>query len=110
MCLRQSCVRPVLVNIDYWIYDLHSDGKTKRAPVQDMLSVLVGSRKVAFSTVLMDTWYATKNVLLHIESLGKCYYCPMKANRRVDDSHATRPYQRIDSLSWTVSEQESGKL
>lgn len=105
-------VNPVLDRfwlIDYRIYDLHSDGKTKLDHVQDMLSVLVDSRKVAFSTVLMDTWYATKRVMLHIESFGKCYYCPMKSNRQVDDSNATRPYQRIDSLSWTSSEQQSGK-
>ena len=105
-------VNPVLDRfylIDYRIYALHSDGKTKLDPVQDMLSVLVDSRKVAFSTVLMDTWYATKKVMLHIESLGKCYYCPMKSNRHVDDSNATRPYQRIDSLSWTASAEASGK-
>ena len=105
-------VNPVLDRfwlIDYRIYDLHSDGKTKLDHVQDMLSVLVNSRKVAFSTVLMDTWYATKKVMLHIESLEKFYCCPMKANRHVDDSNATRPYQRIDSLSWTASEQASGK-
>ena len=105
-------VNPVLDRfwlIDYRIYALHSDGKTKLDHVQDMLSVLVNARNVAFSTVLMDTWYATKKVMLHIESLGKFYYCPMKTNRQVDDSNAPRPYQRIDSLSWTASEQESGK-
>ena len=105
-------VNPVLDRfwlIDYRIYDLHSDGKTKLDHVQNMLSVLVNARKVTFSTVLMDTWYATKKVMLHIESLGKLYCCPMKSNRQVDDSNATRPYQRIDSLSWTVSEEETGK-
>ena len=105
-------VNPVLDRfwlIDYRIYDLHSDGKTKLDHVQDMLSVLVNARNVAFSTVLMETWYATKKVMLHIESLGKFYYCPMKTNRQVDDSNATRPYQRIDSLSWTTAEQQSGK-
>ena len=105
-------VNPVLDRfwlIDYRMDDLHSDGKTKLDHVQDMLSVLVNARTVAFSTVLMDTWYATKKVMLHIESLGKFYYCPMKTNRQVDDSNATRPYQRIDSLSWTTAEQQSGK-
>ncbi|MYK21740.1 transposase, partial [Candidatus Poribacteria bacterium] len=105
-------VNPVLDRfwlIDYRIYALDSDGKTKLDHVQDMLSVFVNARKIAFSTVLMDTWYATKKVMLHIESLGKCYYCPMKSNRHVDDSNATRPYQRIDSLSWTATEQQSGK-
>ena len=105
-------VNPVLDRfwlIDYRIYDLHSDGKTKLDHVQDMLSVLVNARNIAFSTVLMDTWYATKKVMLHIESLGKFYCCPMKTNRQVDDSNATRRYQRIDSLSWTTAEQQSGK-
>ena len=89
--------------IDYRIYDPRGDGKTKLAHVQEMLSVFVESRALAFSTVLMDSWYATKSVLLHIESLGKQYYCPLKSNRRVDDSNATQPYQCIDALEWTVS-------
>ena len=37
--------------------------------VQDMLSVLVHSRDVAFSTVLMDSWYATKSIMLYIQYL-----------------------------------------
>ena len=57
----------------------------------------------------MDAWYATKPVMLHIESLGKLYYCPLKSNRRVDDSHGVLPYQRIDSLTWTASELQAGK-
>ena len=44
--------------IDYRIYDKQGDGKTKLDHVQDMLSVLGERRKVAFSTVLMDSWYA----------------------------------------------------
>ena len=95
--------------IDYRIYDLRSDGKTKLDHVQEMLSVFVDVRNLAFSTVLMDSWYATKSVMLHIESLGKTYYCPLKSNRRVDDSNATRPYQRMDALEWMPLELESGK-
>ena len=74
-----------------------------------MLSVLVYSRNVAFSTVLMDAWYASKSLLLYIESLHKTYYVPLKSNRLVDDSNATKPYQRIDTLHWTDAEQHSGK-
>ena len=74
-----------------------------------MLGVLVDARKVAFSTVLMDSWYASKRLLLYIESLEKQYYCPLKSNRLVDDSHGEKPYQRIDSLHWTASEQTTGK-
>ena len=52
--------------IDFRIYDKQGDGKTKLDHVQDMLSVLVHFRDIAFSTVLMDSWYATKSVMLHI--------------------------------------------
>ena len=52
-----------------------------------ILSVLVTDRLLRFESVLMDSWYATKTVMLHIEQLGKIYYCPLKSNRRVDDSN-----------------------
>ena len=95
--------------IDFRIYDKEGDGKTKLDHVHDMLDVLVNSRKVAFSTVLMDSWYTSKPLMLFIESLGKKYYCPIKKNRLVDDSNGTKPYQRIDSLEWSDTEQQSGK-
>ena len=96
--------------IDYRIYDKQGDGKTKLDPVEDMLGVLVEVRSVAFSTVLMDSWYASKRLLLYIESLKKTYYCPMKSNRLVDDSQGEKPYQRIDTLHSTVSEETIGKV
>ena len=95
--------------IDYRIYDKQGDGKSKLDHVRDMLSVLVYSRSVAFSTVLMDSWYASKSLLLYIESLKKTYYVPLKSNRLVDASNGSKPYQRIDTLHWTAAEQTSGK-
>ncbi len=41
-----------------------------------MLLVAVNQRKVLFSTVLMDTWYATSIMMNVIYKLGKIYYCP----------------------------------
>jgi hypothetical protein len=34
----------------------------------------------------MDSWYATKDLMLLIDSLGKLYYSPLKKNRLVDDT------------------------
>lgn len=95
--------------IDYRIYDPDADGKTKLDHVQEMLSLLVYHKQLSFETVLMDSWYATKALMLHIEKLGKRYYCPLKSNRLVDDSNALAPYQRIDALTWTETEQKQGK-
>ena len=34
----------------------------------------------------------------------------MKSNRLVDDSADEKPYQRIDALDWSSSEQKTGKI
>lgn len=57
----------------------------------------------------MDTRYATKPLMLLIESLHKVYYCPLKANRHVDDAGGQRVCQRIDSLTWNEEKLQSGK-
>ena len=86
------------------------EDQSKLDHVQDMLDVLVNSRNVTFSTVLMDSWYASKVLMLFIESLGKKYYCPLKRNRLVDDANGNpKRYQRIDNLEWSDIEQKSGK-
>ncbi len=95
--------------IDYRIYDPQGDGKTKLDHLKDMLSGLVYQKDLPFTGVLMDSWYATKTVMLHIEQMQKTYYCPLKTNRRVDDSAGTIPYQRVDSLTWTKAQRKQGK-
>ena len=60
-------------------------------------------------TVLIDSWYASMQVIKHIESLKKLYYCPVKTNRHVDDSEGEKKHQRVDTLAWTEKEQSEGK-
>jgi hypothetical protein len=96
--------------IDYRIYDPVGDSKTKLDHMQEMLLNCIYQKNLDFWAVLMDTWYATKEIMLQIEKLDKIYYCPLKDNRQVDDSGASRPYQRVDSLAWTKEEEQQGKL
>lgn len=96
--------------IDYRIYDPDGDGKTKLEHVQDMLLNCVYQKRLDFWAVLMDTWYATKDVMLQIEKFGKIYYCPLKDNRQVDDSGGEKPYQQVDSLTWSEAEKQHGKI
>ena len=70
----------------------------------------VYQKQLALWAVLMDTWYATKDLLLQIEGYGKIYYCPLKDNRLVDDSGGTQPYRRLDSLTWSAAKQQHGKI
>lgn len=62
--------------IDYRIYDPDHDGKTKFDHVRDMLNQIVDHKQLPFHAVLMDTWYATKELMLYIDSLHKIFYCP----------------------------------
>lgn len=96
--------------IDYRIYDPDGDGKTKLDHMRDMLLNCVYQKKLDFWSVLMDTWYATKEIMLQIEKIGKIYYCPLKDNRQVDDSGGVTPYQRVNSLKWTKEEEQQGKV
>lgn len=95
--------------IDYRIYDPAGDGHSKLDHVREMLSNVVYQKTLPFQAVLMDTWYATKDVMLFIESLRKHYYCPLKDNRQVDDSGGQHPYHRVDSLAWNETELAQGK-
>ncbi len=95
--------------IDYRIFDPEADGKTKLDHVREMLGS-VAHRGVEFETVLMDSWYATKDPMLLIEGMGKKYYCPLKSNRQVDDSGGERPYRRVDELDWSEEGLQKGKL
>lgn len=94
--------------IDYRIFDPETDGLSKLDHVEEILGS-VAHRGVAFETVLMDTWYATKDLMLLIEKMGKTFHCPLKSNRQVDDSGGEHPYRRVDSLDWSEEELEKGK-
>jgi DDE superfamily endonuclease len=95
--------------IDYRIYDPDGDGKSKLDHVRDMLTNAVHHKGLPFRRVLMDTWYATKDLMLFIESLGKTYYCPLRGNRLVDDSEGKSPYRHVDSLEWDAETLAHGK-
>ena len=95
--------------IDYRLYDPDGDGQSKLDHVAQMLNSVVYSKQLPFTTVLMDSWYATQALMAQIDQLEKVYYCPLKANRRVDDSDGVQPYQRIDELVWHPEELKQGK-
>ena len=95
--------------IDYRIFDPDLDGKTKLDHLSDMLNNVLHSKQLNFKTVLMDSWYATRDMMLMIEDIGKIYYCPLKINRLVDDSGGVEKYKPIEKLTWSDSELKKGK-
>jgi hypothetical protein len=96
--------------IDYRLYAPEQDGKSKLDHVWEMLTKAVHDKQLPLWAVLMDTWYAERKLMLHIERLGKVYYCPIKSNRLVDESDGQQPYQRVDQLLWSQEQEQQGKL
>lgn len=95
--------------IDYRIYDPDGDGKSKLDHVREMLNNALHDKGLPFRGVLMDSWYAERTLMLHIERLHKVYYCQLKDNRQVDASPDQSGYQRVDSLTWSEMETQQGK-
>ncbi len=96
-------------SIDYRIYDPEVDGKTKIDHLREVLSGAHYQKELPFQAVLMDTWYASREVMRHIERLEKVYHCPIKKNRKVDETDGAEPHCRVDSLSWNKADEKSGK-
>jgi hypothetical protein len=62
--------------IDYRLYDVDRDGKTKLQHLLEMLRNAHFVKRLPFRTVLIDAWYASMDVMQAIESLSKVYYAP----------------------------------
>ena len=95
--------------IDFRVYDPEGDEQSKIAHMLEMLDNALHSKKLPFKTVLMDSWYASMQVIKRIEALEKLYYCPIKTNRHVDDSEGEAKHKRVDKLVWSEQEQTQGK-
>ena len=51
---------------DYRLYDPECDGHSKLEHVAQMLNGVVYSKQLPFTTVLMDSWYATQKLMAQI--------------------------------------------
>ena len=114
--------------IDYRIFDPDNDGRTKLDHISDMIKNVLHNKQLSFRTVLMDSWYATRDIIMMIEEMGKIYYCPLKINRLVDDGSRSEmvpeplsvnrnannnpktKYQPIEKLLWSDYELNNGKI
>ncbi len=95
--------------IDIRLYDEPRDGKTKLDHTNEMLS-LANERGIKYKTVLMDTWYATSQIMVRLHHEQRLFYCPIKVNRLVDDTNNKEPYKGVEKLEWTEQELKEGKI
>lgn len=96
--------------IDYRIYDPDKDGKSKLDHMKEMLNNVHHHKGLEYICVLMDSWYATKDMMLFIhEELQKIFYCPVKSNRLVSDDINEKPRHAVRDLDWSKTDLEQGK-
>jgi len=95
--------------IDYRIFDPANDGKSKMDHVLDMLKNIVNHKDLPFSTVLMDSWYANKKIMLYIHRMDKKFYCPVKKNRLAYVGEPDTKYKAVSELTWSDIEIKQGK-
>ena len=92
--------------IDYRIFAPDYEGKTKIDHMREMFDNAIIRKEIPFTTVLMDTWYATTEIMQHIHKRKKLFYCPLKSNRLV---MVHCQYQSADSVEWLSCDLESGR-
>lgn len=94
--------------IDYRIFAPETDGKTKLDHVQDMLTSVKG-RQISYKFVLMDSWYATTELFKYLIKETKTFYCPVKSNRKIDDTKEKEPYKQVQEAFWSDADVVHGK-
>lgn len=57
-------------------------------------------RGLLFSTVLMDAWYATAEMMRYLIGEGKRFFCRLKSSRKVDDSGGGRSRREHPALAY----------
>jgi hypothetical protein len=96
--------------IDYRLFAPDEDGKTKLDHATEMFDLVIHQKQLEFRCVLMDTWYASRQFMRHIERNEKIYYGPLQDNRQVDEGDGTPvTYQRVEALEWSEEEKAHGK-
>lgn len=96
--------------IDYRLFDPERDGKSKMDHVKDMLNNVHHHKQLPYKCVLMDSWYASNELMLFISDLGKLFYCPVKSNRLVRTADAADDDQHIAKLPLSEDELMMGKI
>ncbi len=110
-CVYYNPTNGLFYPLDFRQYDRCRDGKTKLDHVMDMMKEII-RKKVPFTHFLMDSWYATTELLNQIMDWGKLFVCAVKSNRLFSpdnvDEHGKHIQKPVRDLSWDGETTTSG--
>jgi len=75
-----------------------------------MLKGAVYSKNIPFKSVLMDTWYATIDIMYAVHNYGKTFYCPIKMNRLVSRTDQKYHHIPLKEVEWSDDDLKFGQL
>ena len=84
--------------VDWRVYNPDADGKSKPDHMRDMFDDALEHKQLPFHSVLMDSWYAAKEVMLHIAGPGRFFTARSNATGWWTTARATTPTS--PSASW----------
>jgi hypothetical protein len=58
----------------------------------------------------MDSWYTTIDLFEYAIKEQKIFYCPIKSNRKIDNSGDKEPHKQVFNTSFSNNEVKHGKL
>ena len=106
------CVNPELQRfwvLDFRLFDPERDGRSKIDHLLEMFDRALQSCAEAIGVVLMDSWYASMEVIKASEAANKVYDGPLKWNRQATQGPEISS-QRLDTLPFDESEEPHRKL
>jgi Transposase DDE domain len=93
--------------IDYRIYAVAQDGKSKNEHFREMLIRAKSDKNIQARTVLFDSWYAAADNLKLIIRLGMVFVTSLKSNRLVRLT-PEGGYSHLQDLLWDADRLEHG--
>lgn len=103
-CVYYNPTNGLFYPLDFRQYDKARDGKTKLDHVMDMMKEII-RKEVPFTHFLMDSWYATTELLNQIMDWNKLFVCAIKSNRLFSPDEANEQGKHIQSpvrdLDWS---------
>ena len=93
--------------IDFRIYALEHDGKTKNDHFIAMLKDAFHVRHVRAKYIVFDSWYASSENLKFIHREQRIFYTTIRSNRLVS-RQKDGGYVHLDAITWTTAQLEQG--
>lgn len=109
-CLYVNPITGTYLPVDRRVIVSGKGRKTAQQAVGDMLVNVVHRQRLPCSVVLMNSWCATRDLMLLVERLGKTYWCRIKDSRLVHAGGPDENYRTANDIAFDSDALVRGKV